>query len=342
MARHPRRTVGFTLVELLVVISIIGALTAILLPAVQNAREAARQAQCNNNLSQLGKGILNYSTTKQKMPSYLNLVKPLSTPSQAIAAGWVYPLLPYIDQQATRDSIDEPQFTPPPSDIQLQTVSIEIGSLNCPSDPPQVLNGGPLSYVCNAGYEDDNRINGGTPDWRDNGAFSRSFFISPLSDGVVVTADYIAANDGVAQTLMLAENARSFGWGPTSQSLSGDSDANFEKYVSRQTMIWKVDSSGNPPTNFRFNVSTTLDQDPGAQVVNDRFAYQTPSSRHAGGFVTVFCDGHTSFVNALIDYAVYAKLLSSNGAKARPPGQASQPATLLWQKGPVAQSEFEF
>lgn len=95
---------GFTLVELLVVIAIIGILIALLLPAVQAAREAARRAQCTNNLRQLALAMLNYESTHKTFPfAYMVDLPPAKT---ANAQAWGTRVLPFIEQQAIYDAYD--------------------------------------------------------------------------------------------------------------------------------------------------------------------------------------------------------------------------------------------
>src|SRR5688572_11652330 len=85
---------GFTLVELLVVIAIIGVLVALLLPAVQAAREAARRMKCGNNLKQLGLGLHNFHDTRLKFPENTNG-----------SVGWTCLILPYIEQKSLGDQV---------------------------------------------------------------------------------------------------------------------------------------------------------------------------------------------------------------------------------------------
>jgi prepilin-type N-terminal cleavage/methylation domain-containing protein/prepilin-type processing-associated H-X9-DG protein len=122
---------AFTLVELLVVIAIIGVLVALLLPAVQAAREAARRSQCKNNLKQMGLSIQNFVTAKRTFPSggtifqptlekYIIGGRPVGT--DAIGLGWAYQILPFLEQGAV-------QSVTRTDDI-AKTI---IGMYNCPS-----------------------------------------------------------------------------------------------------------------------------------------------------------------------------------------------------------------
>jgi prepilin-type N-terminal cleavage/methylation domain-containing protein/prepilin-type processing-associated H-X9-DG protein len=102
MTTHHRR--AFTLVELLVVIAIIGVLVALLLPAVQAAREAARRSQCVNNLRQLGLGVLNYEISKKLLPTQTSVVDEGGIQGSGIS--WMTLILPYVEQQNLYDSLD--------------------------------------------------------------------------------------------------------------------------------------------------------------------------------------------------------------------------------------------
>jgi prepilin-type N-terminal cleavage/methylation domain-containing protein/prepilin-type processing-associated H-X9-DG protein len=119
-----RRTRGFTLIELLVVIAIIGVLIALLLPAVQSAREAARRAQCINNLKQLGIGMHNHHDSQGTFPPGT-----FNKPRQP----WTMRLLPYLEQQALSNALNmNGNFY----DITQGTVvGTTISVFLCPSDP---------------------------------------------------------------------------------------------------------------------------------------------------------------------------------------------------------------
>jgi prepilin-type N-terminal cleavage/methylation domain-containing protein len=99
---RPRRTpLGFTLIELLVVIAIIGVLIALLLPAVQQAREAARRSACTNNMKQIGLALHNYNDAYKVFPTYLLHINPACGGN-----GWMSMILPYVEQGALYDSIN--------------------------------------------------------------------------------------------------------------------------------------------------------------------------------------------------------------------------------------------
>ena len=101
---RPTKWQGFTLVELLVVIAIIGILVALLLPAIQAAREAARRSSCTNNLKNLGLAVLNHHDTKKHFPVSLGLYLDTVPPGvEQPAVGWTVNALPQLEEQALYD-----------------------------------------------------------------------------------------------------------------------------------------------------------------------------------------------------------------------------------------------
>src|SRR4051812_20195491 len=97
MATHPARHRGFTLIELLVVIAIIGVLIALVLPAVQMAREAARRIQCTNNLKQIGLAVHNYESALGALPMAMVLSGSGNTATYTTAWSAQARLLPYLE-----------------------------------------------------------------------------------------------------------------------------------------------------------------------------------------------------------------------------------------------------
>ncbi len=165
-----RRVAGFTLVELLVVIAIIGVLIALLLPAVQAAREAARRTQCLNNQKQIGLALQNYHAAMGYFPASQTAAgEDVGSSCESGFYSWIVPLLPYIEQQTLYESIDLsvnmsdsctsgiPILASHPNAAAAATV---IAGLLCPSDNVSHDNSLVLgsanpasdSYAANAGW----------------------------------------------------------------------------------------------------------------------------------------------------------------------------------------------
>src|SRR6185312_8464526 len=166
---------GFTLIEMLVVIAIIGILVGLLLPAVQGARAAARRTQCQSNIRQVGFGLQGYLTANNQLPAagtireFAGVTDPaksaivaaITSPSSLYNSGsttnsllnsWVVDILPYIDNQELYNSWTKntsylsivPNGVARPSNYDICTKS--IGVLQCPDDLSVRPRQGNLSY----------------------------------------------------------------------------------------------------------------------------------------------------------------------------------------------------
>ncbi len=206
------RNRGFTLVELLVVIAIIGILIALLLPAVQAAREAARRMQCKNHLKQLGLAVLTYESTHRTFPpsaSFPRIPNNLDT-TTVHWANWVVLVLPFFEQQTLYDSFD---FSVPISDpINRQPRGTQISEMLCPSD------GGSSRAPFSRPGEGDNWARGNYgangslgayhTTWRAAGGPTTERWNSPYSRGVMgvnVGVKMAEITDGTSNTIMVAE-----------------------------------------------------------------------------------------------------------------------------------------
>jgi len=133
---------GFTLVELLVVVAIIGVLLALLMPAVQAGREAARRTQCANNLKQLALAALHYESTYKTLPpsglaatmedpNFKDLQAKIFNQGGGLRLSWIVILLPYLEESSLYDRFD---LTPSNSGHANQPRDASVPSLLCPSD----------------------------------------------------------------------------------------------------------------------------------------------------------------------------------------------------------------
>ncbi len=155
-----RRRAAFTLVELLVVIAIIGILIALLLPAVQAARESARRSQCLNNLKQFGMAMHNYENVNRRFPpGQVNLDSadpdfvnnnPTSIPANYYSWSQHVYLLPYFEQGSVSDKIDTDVDPAPPGAPNVDITAVKLPYVLCPSDGLATENRGAVNFAKNS------------------------------------------------------------------------------------------------------------------------------------------------------------------------------------------------
>ena len=220
---------GFTLVELLVVITIIGILIALLLPAVQAAREAARRLQCQNNLKQVGLAVLSYEETHKYLPPSSQWA-PGELPSlqtgvavQNLRPNWVCLILPFLEQQGLFDSIDQTAHLSSPTNAHVRSQPLAVMRCPCDSNSTEPFNGSAAgkpevgdgwargNYAANGALgcmQGKNRCHywgplpdccggGGTPGWADDKL--RGLM------GANISVTMAQISDGASHTIMLGE-----------------------------------------------------------------------------------------------------------------------------------------
>ena len=292
---------GFTIVELLVVVSIIAMLMGLLLPAVMGARAAARKVECANNMRQVGQGLLHRTMSKSgyfpgyreihRFPEESRIAERLGT--HLIPVSWAFTLLPDLGHSDILEA-DYGGY-----DNNYLPVFI------CPSDKPDSYQHTWLSYVVNCGIEDPPQKGQPAkfvPDSRFNGLFhdlvlDRSAF--PHAAHLMRT-NISHVRDGVQKTLMLAENVDAGLW-----ASEHELDIGF---------VW-LDADGAEVRGINVETRKGPFRKIGANFTKNTGQFARPSSYHTGGVNMAFCDGHIQFLREDIEYRVYAQLMTPHGRK---------------------------
>jgi prepilin-type N-terminal cleavage/methylation domain-containing protein/prepilin-type processing-associated H-X9-DG protein len=299
---------GFTLVELLVVIAIIGILVALLLPAIQAAREAARRTQCNNHLKQWGLAMQNYHDTWRKLP-----FGAVSNGGAAYRRHTYVPgIWPFLEQAALHDRYDfNLVFHVPPNIVQntLNGVLAEtVPWYYCPSNPGARIWQGDSYWRARGHY---------LLNWGSGGlTVAQATTMAPFgyiggSSTNPFSCAFNAFLDGTSTTLLMSEGAVPMA--PTSNDARGDFMNDDIQYAGFAFM-----TTNTPNTTVPDNVANcTATSIPYAPCVNNGAAQRMQAARslHPGGVNVMLADGAVRFVSDNIDLATWRALGTMQGGE---------------------------
>jgi prepilin-type N-terminal cleavage/methylation domain-containing protein/prepilin-type processing-associated H-X9-DG protein len=326
-----QRAGGFTLVELLVVIAIIGTMMALLLPAVQSARESSRRSSCANNLRQLALATQHFEGRFRRIPGLFDNFNGQHFPSggnPVASTTWAVQLLPDLERGSLYDIYESGE---------LHASFVQV--FYCPSDGTKSRTGSVTSYVANGG-----RLSSVTEQKIANGPFIDRIFAPALE---TLEGHWV---DGREYTLLYSENLDAtlydeVGWNGYLNVTKWERDTIFvdrdhkdrswnpvfhwSNILEEQTRInmpgLNRDGQKCDPASPERYTSQTCDQLPGLH--NGTWA--RPSSYHSGGVNVAFAGGRVLFIRDDIDYRVYIALMTPNDKKS----DAPNPNFILEDKG---------
>jgi prepilin-type N-terminal cleavage/methylation domain-containing protein len=338
-----KRRAGFTLVELLVVIAIIGVLVALLLPAVQMAREAARRSTCENNMKQLGIAVLNFESGNKALPtSGEGKILGSATKGFDMHSTYTY-LLPYLEQEAVYDNMNLAYLynsTNAAAPTNIAAAKTQIQSFLCPSHPyrqPDPFGYGQADYMpiayCDigaAGVKDPTTTSVGFLALTGTSIVSGSeTFVQGIRQSQKGGSTIASCKDGSSNTVCIIEDVGK-NFETTSPFMVGSSnDPGDDKAPSgiRSWYRWAEPDIANGvsgPNNATDDKTAKINNHPRPypggpstcpwggpnSASNNCGPNDEPFSFHTAGAVTVFGDGHVQSVSFSINYTVLRQIMT--------------------------------